>query len=84
MCALLLVFMLLIMRFIFRPNVEKLKAYQAQTNVEPFTRDQKRALVLLVVFVVIVLLPDMLPAASPLKPIMAQFGTMGGGIPDRF
>ncbi len=79
LCALLLVFMLLIMRFIFRPNVEKLKAYQAQTNVEPFTRDQKRALVLLVVFVVIVLLPDMLPAASPLKPIMAQFGTMGGG-----
>ena len=79
LCVLLMLFVLLIMRFVFRPNVEKLKSYQAKAEIEPFTRDQKRALILLIVFVVIVLLPDMLPAASPLKPVMAQFGTMGGG-----
>lgn len=77
-CILLIIAVMLIMRFIFRPDVSKLKEFKAE-KPEPFTVDQIRALVLLIIFVVIVLLPDMLPMTSPLKPIMAQFGTMGGG-----
>lgn len=61
-----------VMRWIIRPDVSKLKNYVAQKSA-PFTSDQKTALVLLVIFVVMALLPDLLPDGN----IFQGFGVIG-------
>ena len=61
-----------VMRWIIRPDVSKLKNYKAQQS-PPFTPDQKTALVLLVIFVVLALLPDLLPDGN----IFSGFGVIG-------
>ena len=71
-----LVLSMLLIRFVIRPDVTLLKSYQATHEKVPFTTDQKRALVILIAFVVLVTLPDLLPA-SGVKNFLSQFGLIG-------
>lgn len=74
-CAAFLLLFWLIICFVLRPDVSKLKDYKVAEKVK-FNRDQKRALVLLVSFVVLVILPDALPMGT-LKIFLSQFGVTG-------
>lgn len=56
----------LVLRFIIRPDVENLKKYKAE-ETEPFSWEQKVALVLLAIFVVLAILPNLLPAGNFLQ-----------------
>ncbi|GEM_PF-2165049 len=77
LCAGFLVLQMLALRFVFRPDTSKLKNYKAPEHREPFTTDHKRALVLLIIFIVVVLAPDILPKGSALQVFMSGFGSIG-------
>lgn len=67
---------MLIIRFIFKPDVSKLFSYKAPEATPKFNIDQKRALVIVVAFIVLITIPDILPASS-FQAFLAQFGLIG-------
>ena len=77
LCAAFVVLELLVLRFLFRPDVSKLKSYKAPEHNEPLTTNQKRGLVLLIIFVILALLPDLLPDGTPFQIFMSGAGVIG-------
>lgn len=72
LCVGLALIQTLVMRFIFRPDVTPLLNYKAD-EAPKFEKNQKIALVLLVIFVILVLLPSFIPMGS----FIGGFGTIG-------
>ena len=69
---------LLIIKFIFKPDVSKLKNYKAPDEKVRMNTDQKRALWILIAFIVLITVPDFLPAGS-VTSFLQQFGIIGWG-----
>lgn len=67
-----------IIRFIIRPDVSKLKDYTSRHEVH-FNTDQKRGIAMLVLLIVLVILPDLLPAGS-VKSFFSNFGCAGAAV----
>jgi sodium-dependent dicarboxylate transporter 2/3/5 len=65
-----------VIRFILKPDVSKLRDYKSVIEIKPFTTDQKRALVLLGLLIVMLILPDLLPE-SWLKGALSNLGPIG-------
>jgi sodium-dependent dicarboxylate transporter 2/3/5 len=63
-------------RFIVKPDVSKLTNYKSAIEIKPFTTDQKRALGLLIALVVILIIPDLLPAGA-VKGALQNLGPIG-------
>ena len=63
-----------LLKFIIRPDVEKLKNYSDDTPCTPLTKHQKIAIWSLVAMIVLTSVPSMLPACA-LKTIMNRIGT---------
>lgn len=63
-----------LLKFIIRPDVEKLKSYSDDTPNEPFTAQQKIAVWALVAMIVLTSVPSMLPACA-LKTVLTRIGT---------
>jgi sodium-dependent dicarboxylate transporter 2/3/5 len=66
-----------LIRFVFKPDVSKLLAYKVSHRPPPFTKDQKRAMGLMIAFVFLVLLPEIIPGGNPVQEFLAGFGAMG-------
>ncbi len=66
----------LLIRFVIKPDVTKLKNYEAPKTKTKFTRDQNRALGILIMFFVIALLPSLLPTGA-VKDFFSNFGVIG-------
>lgn len=69
---------MLILKYIFKPDMTKLVNYKAPSEKVKFTRDQKRALVILIAFVILITVPDLMPA-SALQGFLSKFGLIGWG-----
>ncbi len=67
---------MLIIKFIFKPDMSKLVNYKAPESAPRFNTDQKRALVIVAAFVVLITIPDILPP-SGFQAFLAQFGLIG-------
>lgn len=77
--VILLVYMILVMlviRFVFKPDVTAAYSYKAPEHNEPFTPNQKRALWILIGFVFCLLIPIVLPDGK-LKAVLDGLGTTG-------
>lgn len=76
-CVAFVVLELVVLRFIFRPDISNLKNYTAPERNAPFNTNQKRGLALLIIFVVVALLPDILPDGTPFQIFMSGCGVIG-------
>ena len=80
MLAVFLVCNVLLVRFVFRPDVEKLRDYKAPQEKVPFTTDQKIAGILMLCFVLLVFIPAFLPQGSAVRNVLeGQWGLIGFG-----
>lgn len=79
LAAVIIVILFLIIRFIIKPDVSKLMNYESQKDAIKFNTDHKRGLVLLILLVVIILLPECLPACG-LKNVLMTLGTPGAAL----
>ncbi|MCC8080054.1 MAG: hypothetical protein LIO57_08395 [Oscillospiraceae bacterium] len=71
-----LILVMLILRYVIRPDTSMLKNYSVSSEKKPFTTDQKRALAIFIGFIVLVTLPDLLPA-SAVTNFLSGFGLIG-------
>lgn len=67
---------ILIMKYIFKPDVSKLMNYKAPLEKPKFSTDHKRALVIVIAYFVLITVPDLLPAGG-VRNFLSQFGIMG-------
>ena len=80
MLAVFLVGNVLLVRFGFRPDVEKLRDYKAPDEKVPFTWEQKISGILLLCFVLLVFIPAFLPQGSAVRGVLeGQWGLIGFG-----
>lgn len=82
MCFLLGATYLLILKFIIRPDVSKLKAVDteriaAQNTLPPMNIQQKAFLYMLPVYIVLLLMPSFLPKTFPLVKTLMTLGPLG-------
>jgi len=67
---------MLIIKYVFKPDVSKLLNYKAPESTPKFNLDQKRALIIVIAFIVLLTIPDLLPK-SAVQGFLAQFGLIG-------
>jgi len=67
---------MLIMKYIFKPDVSKLMNYKAPDELPKFNLDQKRALIIVILFIVLITIPDLMPP-SAVQGFLAKFGLIG-------
>jgi sodium-dependent dicarboxylate transporter 2/3/5 len=75
--AILTVLFLLVSRFILKPDVEKIAQYEPQTDIAPFTFEQKFAIGMIFGFVIFILVPMLLPATSAVKVFFTRLSALG-------
>ena len=69
--------LMLVFRFVFKPDVSRLKKYKQEKHIDPFTVEQRWALRLLGVMVVLLMIPNMLPEGNLLVDTLSRIGTVG-------
>ena len=79
LAVVILLILFLIIRFIIKPDVSKLQNYKSTKTDIKFNTDQKRGLVLMILLIVIILLPECLPACG-LKDFLTTLGTPGAAL----
>lgn len=80
MLAVFLIGNVLLVRFVFRPDVEKLRNYKAPAEKVPFTIEQKISGIMLLCFVLLVFIPAFLPEGSAVRNVLeGQWGLIGFG-----
>lgn len=66
----------LMIRFVFKPDVSKLLNYKAPLETPKFNKDHKRAMTLVAAWAILITLPDLLPA-SAFTTFLSKFGFIG-------
>ncbi|MFP5528499.1 SLC13 family permease [Peptococcus simiae] len=82
MCFLLGLVYILVLKYIIRPDVSKLKAVNAekiaaQNTLPPMNAQQKAFLIMLPIYIVLLLMPSFLPKTFPLVPTLTALGPLG-------
>lgn len=67
-----------IIRFVIKPDVTPLKNYTSKHEVH-FNTDQKRGITMLIILIILVVLPDCLPAGA-VKDFFSTFGCAGASL----
>lgn len=68
---------MLVMRYIVKPDVSKLKGFELETQIDPLTAAQKIAVFLIGLLIVLMLLPSIVPASTAVGAFLASFGDAG-------
>lgn len=74
--AIFLVLSILLMKLVFRPDVSKLMNYKSNIEAPKFNTDQKRAIVIVAAWAILITLPDILPACG-FTAFLSRFGFIG-------
>lgn len=67
----------LVSRFVFKPDMEKLKNYETKTDIPPYTFEQKAGLWLMGALVFFLLVPTLLPAGNFFVDTLNKIGNVG-------
>ena len=70
----------LIVKYLFRPDVSKLKDLEITNDAQPLTGYQKFVLVVFVVYIFLLLAPDVLPDRWAITSLISQFGNAGSAM----
>ena len=68
-----------IIRFVIKPDVTLLKNYTSRHEVH-FDTNQKRGITMLIILIILVILPDCLPAGSAVDNFFSNFGCAGASV----